>query len=100
HVADDARAFAHPVVRPGEEPAHAVMALEGAGPALHRAVLGEPLPDQAVVVAGQEVGDVGFVIEGHSSSRITASAARLWPGSALIVLTVPAFWARRMFSIF
>src|SRR4029450_10373089 len=37
---------------------------------------------------------------GHSNSRMMASTARLSPGLAFVLLTVPAFSARRMFSIF
>ena len=77
HPGNDARALAHPVMRPGEEAVHALAAFERAAAALHRAVLGEPARHQALVVACEEIGDVGFVIEGHSSSRTTASAARL-----------------------
>src|SRR5690606_26026170 len=114
HVADDPRTLAHPVVGPGQEPSHAVATFERAAAAFHRAVLGEPALDQRIVVAGQEIRNIGFVIErhsrssvirverrplitgSHSSSRMTASAASVVPSVAHTVLTIPVLWARKM----
>src|SRR5690606_36378325 len=99
-IRHDPRALAHSVMRPGEEPAHPVAAFEGAAAAFHRAVLGEPALDQCIVVTGQEISDISFVVESHSSSRITASAASVCPTSARMSFTTPALALRRMFSIF
>ena len=55
--------------------------------------------NQLVVVTGVEDPFVLAVVH-HSSSRMMLSAARLAPASTMIVLTVPAWCARRRFSIF
>ena len=74
HAMLHARAFAHAVMRPAQKRAHLLVPAPHPAGRMHRAIVGEEACHQRLVIAGEEAGEVGLVIEHQAVSLAKAAS--------------------------